>query len=489
MVFSIFFLKNDMRSRTKEERRSRAAAAFKVSEDIAMEREGIVKQLDLLRAVNSKMLDERDAQNAMEEADSKGRRERGIAEELEEAGGGGGLRDGVEGRDDSESEVEEVDLSKILASRNKPSYSEQRSKSPSAAAATSATTNGASGSNATAMLLLPPSVGGGGVSGASECEYDDEFFDVNSAKSPVMTERSFKSSSSAVVAPTPAARRLQSHGSRDSATVSLHDELAAEVPSFDGEEDEDEVGGLMGSSASGSNHSRSSRRRRTNSFRRRQQNMRKHGSAALPPRATNTTIIVQGQQQHIPHGGSEADWDEYDDDEYDLSPSTNTSCTGPVSYGDSDLASFSAVAARNSNNYYIRPLSSAITHEKLSTSEPQPMLPERVFKLIFIGDSCVGKTSLITRFCRGQYNPDVKSTVGVDFHTRSVVVEGTGGEGEGDEGGSPSSVVCLQCWDTAGQERYRSITKQYFRKADAVIVVYDVTSENRWRDKNLPLVF
>ena len=37
--------------------------------------------------------------------------------------------------------------------------------------------------------------------------------------------------------------------------------------------------------------------------------------------------------------------------------------------------------------------------------------------------------------------------------------------------------VCLQCWDTAGQERYRSITKQYFRKADAVVVVYDVTSE------------
>jgi Ras and EF-hand domain-containing protein len=37
--------------------------------------------------------------------------------------------------------------------------------------------------------------------------------------------------------------------------------------------------------------------------------------------------------------------------------------------------------------------------------------------------------------------------------------------------------VCLQCWDTAGQERYRAITKQYFRKADAVVIVYDITSE------------
>ena len=51
----------------------------------------------------------------------------------------------------------------------------------------------------------------------------------------------------------------------------------------------------------------------------------------------------------------------------------------------------------------------------------------------------------------------------MDFHTKSLVVEGQS--------------ICLQCWDTAGQERYRSITRQYFRKADAVVIVYDISSE------------
>ena len=90
-------------------------------------------------------------------------------------------------------------------------------------------------------------------------------------------------------------------------------------------------------------------------------------------------------------------------------------------------------------------------------------MPERVFKVIFIGDSCVGKSSLIKRFCTGKFEPGLKSTIGVDFHTRSLIVE--------DES------ICLQCWDTAGQERYRAITTQYFRKADAVVVTYDITAE------------
>ena len=75
--------------------------------------------------------------------------------------------------------------------------------------------------------------------------------------------------------------------------------------------------------------------------------------------------------------------------------------------------------------------------------------------MIFIGDSSVGKTSLIKRFCRGTFSPsEARSTVGVDFHTRSLLVD--------------RQTVCVQCWDTAGQERYRAITAQYFRKSDAV---------------------
>ena len=57
-----------------------------------------------------------------------------------------------------------------------------------------------------------------------------------------------------------------------------------------------------------------------------------------------------------------------------------------------------------------------------------------------------------------RFDPSVGATVGVDFQTRVIAVENTS--------------ICLQCWDTAGQERYRSLTRQYFRKSDAVVVVY-----------------
>ena len=73
------------------------------------------------------------------------------------------------------------------------------------------------------------------------------------------------------------------------------------------------------------------------------------------------------------------------------------------------------------------------------------LTPERVFKVIFVGDTCVGKSSLIRRICQpsGWSGPfGIKSTIGVDFQTRSLVVDQTS--------------ICIQCWDTAGQERYRS---------------------------------
>lgn len=82
---------------------------------------------------------------------------------------------------------------------------------------------------------------------------------------------------------------------------------------------------------------------------------------------------------------------------------------------------------------------------------------------MFIGDSGVGKSSFIHRFCHNQFRPSYSATIGVDFQIKSLVIEGT--------------VIVLQVWDTAGQERFRSITKQYFRKADGVVVMYDVTSE------------
>ncbi|XP_041052591.1 EF-hand calcium-binding domain-containing protein 4A [Carcharodon carcharias] len=96
-------------------------------------------------------------------------------------------------------------------------------------------------------------------------------------------------------------------------------------------------------------------------------------------------------------------------------------------------------------------------------SEAWGSSPDRIFKVVFIGNSGVGKSSFIHRFCYDRFLTEINATIGIDFQVKSLVVDKTR--------------VALQLWDTAGQERFRSITKQYFRKADGVLVVYDVTSE------------
>ncbi|XP_056311075.1 LOW QUALITY PROTEIN: EF-hand calcium-binding domain-containing protein 4B [Danio aesculapii] len=90
--------------------------------------------------------------------------------------------------------------------------------------------------------------------------------------------------------------------------------------------------------------------------------------------------------------------------------------------------------------------------------------PQRLFKVILVGNSSVGKTALLRRFCDGQFHSATSVTVGIDYSVRTLNL--------GD------SHVALQLWDTAGQERYRSITKQFFRKADGVVVIYDITMED-----------
>uniref|UniRef100_A0A8D0LBC9 Calcium release activated channel regulator 2A n=1 Tax=Sphenodon punctatus TaxID=8508 RepID=A0A8D0LBC9_SPHPU len=90
--------------------------------------------------------------------------------------------------------------------------------------------------------------------------------------------------------------------------------------------------------------------------------------------------------------------------------------------------------------------------------------PDRLFKIVFVGNSSVGKTSFLKRFCEERFTPGTAATVGIDYSVKTVTVE--------------NSQVALQLWDTAGQERYRSITKQFFRKADGVIVMYDITAKD-----------
>ncbi|OJI96380.1 hypothetical protein ASPVEDRAFT_23398 [Aspergillus versicolor CBS 583.65] len=95
-----------------------------------------------------------------------------------------------------------------------------------------------------------------------------------------------------------------------------------------------------------------------------------------------------------------------------------------------------------------------------------------LFKVVLIGDSGVGKSNLLSRFTRNEFNLDSKSTIGVEFATRSIQVD--------------SKTIKAQIWDTAGQERYRAITSAYYRGAVGALLVYDISKHqtydnvNRW---------
>lgn len=87
---------------------------------------------------------------------------------------------------------------------------------------------------------------------------------------------------------------------------------------------------------------------------------------------------------------------------------------------------------------------------------------DHLFKLLIIGDSGVGKSSLLIRFSDNTFSGSYITTIGVDFKIRTVLLHG--------------ERVKLQIWDTAGQERFRTITNTYYRGTHGVIVVYDVTN-------------
>ena len=88
-----------------------------------------------------------------------------------------------------------------------------------------------------------------------------------------------------------------------------------------------------------------------------------------------------------------------------------------------------------------------------------------IFKIVLLGDSGVGKSNLVFRFTRNEFNKDSKSTIGVEFATKTVQID-------------DNKLVKAQIWDTAGQERYRSIASSYYRGAVGALLVYDVTDRN-----------
>ncbi|KAF2074594.1 hypothetical protein CYY_004101 [Polysphondylium violaceum] len=91
-----------------------------------------------------------------------------------------------------------------------------------------------------------------------------------------------------------------------------------------------------------------------------------------------------------------------------------------------------------------------------------------VYKLLLIGDSGVGKTSLLLQFSDNTFQETSVNLTTVDYKNKNVVIDG--------------KTFSLQIWDTAGQERFRTITSSFYRGAHGVIIVYDMTDQNSYNN-------
>jgi len=90
------------------------------------------------------------------------------------------------------------------------------------------------------------------------------------------------------------------------------------------------------------------------------------------------------------------------------------------------------------------------------------MNPLAKYKLVFLGDQSVGKTSIITRFMYDTFDSTYQATIGIDFLSKTMYLE--------------DRTVRLQLWDTAGQERFRSLIPSYIRDSSVAVIVYDITN-------------
>lgn len=100
-----------------------------------------------------------------------------------------------------------------------------------------------------------------------------------------------------------------------------------------------------------------------------------------------------------------------------------------------------------------------------------PMIaPLAKYKLVFLGDQGVGKTSMITRFMYDTFDNAYQATIGIDFLSKTMYLE--------------DRTVRLQLWDTAGQERFRSLIPSYIRDSSVAVVVYDITNKTSFENTN-----
>ena len=91
-------------------------------------------------------------------------------------------------------------------------------------------------------------------------------------------------------------------------------------------------------------------------------------------------------------------------------------------------------------------------------------------KIMCIGDSTVGKTSILRRYCKNEFSDKYATTIGIDFQIKNMIIN--------------NKRIRIQIWDTAGQERYRVIAKNYFNSSDGFVVIYDITNRNSFNNIN-----
>ena len=96
---------------------------------------------------------------------------------------------------------------------------------------------------------------------------------------------------------------------------------------------------------------------------------------------------------------------------------------------------------------------------------------EKSCKIVLLGESGVGKTSIIDRFLNGRFSPDISPSQGASYGTKTIDLDETG-----------EKKLKFDIWDTAGQEKFRSISKIFYRDADAVIFVYDITNKKSFEE-------
>lgn len=91
-----------------------------------------------------------------------------------------------------------------------------------------------------------------------------------------------------------------------------------------------------------------------------------------------------------------------------------------------------------------------------------------LFKILIIGDSGVGKSCLLLRFCDDTFTDSYLTTIGVDFKIKTIEID--------------DKIIKMQLWDTAGQERFRTITSSYYRGCHGIIIIYDITDSESFHN-------